>query len=68
MTMFNDDLLAELDASVADVAHAVTLPAELYTSAEALQFEREAGINARFTASSKAAATLLLSALEIHND
>ena len=42
MTMFDDDLLAELDASVADVAHAVTLPPELYTAPEALHFEREA--------------------------
>ena len=42
MTMFNDDLLAELEASVTDVANAVTLPAELYTAPEALHFEREA--------------------------
>lgn len=42
MTMFDDRLLAELDASVADVAHAFTLPPEIYTSAEALEFEREA--------------------------
>lgn len=42
MTMFNDDLLAELDASVTDVASAVTLPAELYSAPEALHFEREA--------------------------
>lgn len=42
MTMFDEGLLAALDASVADVAHAVTLPPEIYTSAEALEFEREA--------------------------
>lgn len=36
------DLLDVLEASVVDVAHAATLPAELYTSAEVLDFEREA--------------------------
>jgi phenylpropionate dioxygenase-like ring-hydroxylating dioxygenase large terminal subunit len=35
-------LLADLDASTADVADAITLPAELYTAAEVLEFEREA--------------------------
>jgi phenylpropionate dioxygenase-like ring-hydroxylating dioxygenase large terminal subunit len=38
----NDDLLASLDASTVDVANAATLPAELYTSEEVLQFEYEA--------------------------
>ncbi|NNK91066.1 MAG: aromatic ring-hydroxylating dioxygenase subunit alpha [Acidimicrobiia bacterium] len=42
MTILTDDLLARLDSSIADVAHAETLPPELYTSAEFLQFEREA--------------------------
>jgi len=37
-----DALLADLDASTADVADAVTLPAELYTAPEALEFERDA--------------------------
>lgn len=38
----HDRLLGELDASIADVSKAVTLPAELYTSEEVLAFEREA--------------------------
>ena len=38
----NDDLLATLDASTSDVAHAATLPSELYTSEEFLRFEYEA--------------------------
>lgn len=42
MTVFTDDLLSALEASVEDVANAVTLPPALYTSAEALEFEREA--------------------------
>lgn len=42
MTLFDDDLLAALEASTADVAEAVTLPAELYTAPDALHFEREA--------------------------
>jgi phenylpropionate dioxygenase-like ring-hydroxylating dioxygenase large terminal subunit len=36
------ELLAELSASVTDVATAATLPAELYTSPDVLAFEREA--------------------------
>ena len=42
MTVLTDDLLARLDSSIADVAHAETLPPELYTSEEILRFEREA--------------------------
>ena len=38
----SDQLLASLEASTADVSQAVTLPAELYTSAEVLAFEAEA--------------------------
>jgi phenylpropionate dioxygenase-like ring-hydroxylating dioxygenase large terminal subunit len=38
----NDDLLASLDESTSDVAHAATLPSELYTSEEFLRFEYEA--------------------------
>jgi len=37
-----DALLADLDASTADVADAVTLPAELYTAPSVLAFERDA--------------------------
>jgi phenylpropionate dioxygenase-like ring-hydroxylating dioxygenase large terminal subunit len=37
-----DALLGDLDASIADVADAVTLPAELYTSPDVLAFERDA--------------------------
>ena len=42
MTMLTQDLLASLDASIADVSKAATLPAELYTSAEFLDFEADA--------------------------
>lgn len=42
MSILNDELLATLDASTADVAHAATLPPEIYTSDEFLQFEHEA--------------------------
>jgi phenylpropionate dioxygenase-like ring-hydroxylating dioxygenase large terminal subunit len=42
MSILNDELLATLDASTSDVAHAATLPPELYTSDEFLQFEYEA--------------------------
>ncbi len=42
MTLFNDETLAALDSSTSDVAHAETLPPEIYTSAEFLEFEREA--------------------------
>jgi len=38
----SDQLLASLEASTADVSQAVTLPAELYTSADVLAFEAEA--------------------------
>jgi hypothetical protein len=38
-TMLTDDLLGLLDESTSDVAHAATLPAELYTSDEFLRFE-----------------------------
>lgn len=40
--IFTDELLAGFDASIDDVAHAATLPPELYTSQEFLDFEREA--------------------------
>ena len=42
MSILDAELRAALDASVADVAHAVTLPPALYTSAEALAFEKDA--------------------------
>lgn len=42
MTIFDDDLLAALDDSTADVADAATLPPVLYTSPEVLDFELEA--------------------------
>ncbi|MGH9272241.1 MAG: aromatic ring-hydroxylating oxygenase subunit alpha [Ilumatobacteraceae bacterium] len=42
MTTLEPHLLAELDASITDVAKARTLPAELYTSADVLAVEREA--------------------------
>jgi phenylpropionate dioxygenase-like ring-hydroxylating dioxygenase large terminal subunit len=38
-SMLTDDLLGLLDESTSDVAHAATLPAELYTSDEFLRFE-----------------------------
>ncbi|WP_395157172.1 aromatic ring-hydroxylating dioxygenase subunit alpha [Ilumatobacter sp.] len=38
----SDELLASLEASTADVSQALTLPAELYTSADVLAFEAEA--------------------------
>jgi phenylpropionate dioxygenase-like ring-hydroxylating dioxygenase large terminal subunit len=42
MTMFNQALLADFDRSVEDVSTAATLPPEIYTSAEFLDFEAEA--------------------------
>ena len=42
MTVLTDELLASFDASVADVAKAVTMPPEIYTSEEFLAFERDA--------------------------
>jgi len=42
MTMFNQALLADFDRSVEDVSKAATLPPEIYTSAEFLDFEAEA--------------------------
>ena len=42
MTLFTDEFLDSLDASIGDVAEAATLPPELYTSPEALAFEKEA--------------------------
>jgi phenylpropionate dioxygenase-like ring-hydroxylating dioxygenase large terminal subunit len=42
MSMLRDSLLDELEQSTLDVASASTLPSELYTSAEILDFEREA--------------------------
>ena len=42
MTMLNPQLLASFDASVVDVANAVTMPPVIYTEAEFLEFEREA--------------------------
>lgn len=40
--LFTDEMLASFESSVSDVAHAETLPPEIYTSAEFLEFEREA--------------------------
>ncbi len=37
-----DALMADLDASIVDVADAMTLPPELYTSPDVLEFERDA--------------------------
>jgi len=42
MSILNHTMLADLDASTADVSKAWTLPAELYTSSEFLDFEAEA--------------------------
>jgi phenylpropionate dioxygenase-like ring-hydroxylating dioxygenase large terminal subunit len=42
MSILNRTMLADLDASTADVSKAWTLPAELYTSSEFLDFEAEA--------------------------
>jgi len=42
MTMFNQALLADFDRSIEDVSKAATLPPEIYTSAEFLDFEAEA--------------------------
>ena len=42
MSIFDPSLLSDLDASIEDVSKALTLPSELYTSAEFLEFEAEA--------------------------
>ncbi|MDG1411094.1 MAG: aromatic ring-hydroxylating dioxygenase subunit alpha [Acidimicrobiales bacterium] len=42
MSKLHDDLFSSLDASVEDVAYASTLPPEIYTSPEFLNFEAEA--------------------------
>ena len=42
MTVLTRDLLASFDASVVDVAEAITMPPVIYTSEEFLNFEREA--------------------------
>ena len=42
MNLFTDELLADLAASTVDVSQAQTLPSELYTSTEFLDFERDA--------------------------
>ncbi len=42
MSMLTADLLASFDASTTDVAHAVTMPPDIYTAAEFLAFERRA--------------------------
>jgi hypothetical protein len=42
MTILTDDLLASFDASVADFAKALTMPPQIYTSDEFLEFERRA--------------------------
>ncbi len=42
MTLINPDFMASFDASIADVSSAATLPPEVYTSAEFLEFEKEA--------------------------
>jgi phenylpropionate dioxygenase-like ring-hydroxylating dioxygenase large terminal subunit len=41
-TILDDDLLCAFDASITDIATAVTMPPEIYTSEEFLAFEREA--------------------------
>ena len=42
MSVLNDELLMDLEGSVADVSKAETLPPVLYTSEEVLAFEKEA--------------------------
>jgi len=42
MTILTNDLLSEFDASVTDVATALTMPPDIYTSEEFLAFERKA--------------------------
>lgn len=42
MTILTEELLASFDASVTDVATAITLPPVIYTSEEFLEFERNA--------------------------
>ncbi|MEO7397902.1 MAG: aromatic ring-hydroxylating dioxygenase subunit alpha [Ilumatobacteraceae bacterium] len=42
MTTLNDDLLGKFDGSVTDIATAITMPPEVYTSPEFLDFERRA--------------------------
>ena len=42
MTILTNDLLESFDASTTDVATAVTMPPDIYTSEEFLAFEREA--------------------------
>ena len=42
MTMFTGELLDSFEGSITDVATAVTLPPEIYTSEEFLAFERQA--------------------------
>ena len=42
MTVLNNEMLTSFDESIADVSKAATLPAEVYTSAEFLDFETEA--------------------------
>ena len=47
MTMLTGALLDSFEASTTDVATAVTLPPEIYTSEEFLAFERRALVRAR---------------------
>ena len=42
MTILSHDLLSAFDASVVDVADAVTMPPAIYTEPEFLDFERKA--------------------------
>jgi phenylpropionate dioxygenase-like ring-hydroxylating dioxygenase large terminal subunit len=42
MTMLTNELLTSFDASTTDYATAITMPPEIYTSEEFLEFEREA--------------------------
>ena len=42
MSVLTPDLLTSFDASVVDVASAVTMPPEIYTAPEFLDFERRA--------------------------
>ena len=42
MSTLSDEFFASLDDSIVDVSQAVTMPPELYTSAEVLEFEKQA--------------------------
>ena len=42
MTILTDELLASFDASITDASKAITLPPQIYTSAEFMEFEHRA--------------------------